>query len=561
LSSIELERQAHAAPVADAAEVSPAVPPPAGASRRFWVPAATLILGLVVTGLFASVSHTQYLSTEKRLLKLRVRDAGSLVTAALPSIQTPLASAAELADATDGSVQKFRSFVAPYVGVGAGHPFVSVSLWNLAAPQAGPVAIEGVRPELTSSVSSPAAFFARVPRTSTVSVIGLLEAPERRLGYAFKTPGLTGGFAAYGESPLPRDRRSRLQSSSAFAGLDYALYLGPRQRPQDLLVTSARRLPLPGLQGSETVPFGDRVVTLVMSSRASLSGSLPQQLPWIIVVFGVLLSAGAAAGTLRLVRGRHDAEQLAARLEASASENRRLFAEQRSIAQTLQHALLPDELPQIPGVQTGARYEAGERGVDIGGDWYDVIEIGGGRVLLVVGDVSGRGLRAATTMASLRYAIRAYAAQDDEPAEILTKLTYLVSIAETGQLATVLCALIDTRRREISVTSAGHLPPLLISDGDGQYVHSKIGLPIGIQAGASYESTTIAAPPAATFLAYTDGLIERRGEDLDQGFARLLDAAIRPDGELAQLLSRLVTEIPYGPSEDDIAIVGLRWTT
>ena len=150
-----------------------------------------------------------------------------------------------------------------------------------------------------------------------------------------------------------------------------------------------------------------------MSSRVSLAGSLPRDLPWLIGIIGVLLSVAAALLTLRLTQRRRSAEELAGRLEVTASENRRLYAEQRTIAQTLQHAMLPEVLPQIPGMLASARYEAGEQGVDIGGDWYDVIDLDDGRLLLVVGDVSGRGLRAASTMAALRYAIRAYAAESD----------------------------------------------------------------------------------------------------------------------------------------------------
>ena len=105
-------------------------------------------------------------------------------------------------------------------------------------------------------------------------------------------------------------------------------------------------------------------------------------------------------------------------------------------------------------------------------------------MLLVVGDVSGRGLRAATTMASLRYAIRAYAAQGDPPAVILTKLSHLVSVADTGQLATVLCVLVDTEQRRLSVTSAGHLPPLLIMRTAAVHRRPSSGLPIGVEAGA-----------------------------------------------------------------------------
>jgi serine phosphatase RsbU (regulator of sigma subunit) len=253
--------------------------------------------------------------------------------------------------------------------------------------------------------------------------------------------------------------------------------------------------------------------------------------------------------------------ELAQRLEVTASENERLYAEQRGIAQTLQHAMLPDSLPRIPGMQASARYEAGEQGVDVGGDWYDVIDLGGRRLLLVVGDVSGRGLSAATTMASLRYAIRAYAAQDDGPTEILNKISRLLDVTESGQLATVLCAMVDTEQRRLTVTSAGHLPPLLISDGAGQFVDTEVGLPVGVEAGTSYRSTTVTVPPSATVVAFTDGLVEKRGESLDEGLERLRVTATRHHAGLPELLGALVSELVNGRSADDIAIVGVRWTS
>jgi serine phosphatase RsbU (regulator of sigma subunit) len=525
-----------------------------------WVPAVVLLLGVLVTGTLAWVSHDQYRRNEQRLLGLRVRDAGALLTAALPDIQSELASAAELADATNGNVRKFTRFVAPYVGTGPGKQFVSVSLWRLADPERGPVAVTGAEPKLGSAISEASAFFARAAASAKLGVIGLLRPPGLRLGYAFATPGVTGGFVAYGESQLPADRRSAIGGTSAFAGLDYARYLGSDQRFRDLLITSQVRLPLPGPTDSVTVPFGNSALTLVMSSRVSLAGSLPQRLPWIIGIVGTLLAVGASAGARRLTERRRFAEDLASRLEVSSSENRRLYAEQRSIAQTLQHALLPDALPQVPGVQTSAQYRAGARGVEIGGDWYDVIDLGDGGLLLVVGDVSGRGLPAATTMATLRYAIHAYAAQGDPPTRILTKLSDLVSVADNHQLATVLCAVVDIERRTISITSAGHLPPLVISGGVGEYVELKAGLPVGVETGTSYTSTTISVPPGATFLAFTDGLVEHR-DDLEQGLSRLRDAATCDDTGLPELVSRLMEELSYDPSPDDSVILGLRWTS
>jgi serine phosphatase RsbU (regulator of sigma subunit) len=523
-----------------------------------WLPVATLIVGLLVTGALVLVSHSQYVSNEKRLLNLRVSDAGALLAESLPSTTATLAAAVEQANFTHGSVPRFQRLVGPDVGSQPSQ-FLSLSLWKLGALDNGPLAVVGSPPKLAASPGNAAAVLSAAGRSRTLNVIGLLRPPGLRLGYAYANPSESGGYVVYGERPLPASRRSRLQSRSQFGDLDYAIYLGGKQTPQALLVTDRTHLPLAPPSDAQTVPYGNNALTLVMSSRVPLAGSLPKNLPWIIAVIGALLAIAAALMTLRLSQRRRGAEDLAGELEVTANENERLYAEQRGIAQTLQHALLPDTLPQIPGIQASARYEAGEEGVDIGGDWYDVIDLDGGRLLLVVGDVSGRGLRAATTMAELRYAIRAYAAQSDGPAEILTKISRLVNVQESGQLATVLCATVDMNDRQLSVTSAGHLPPLLLANGDSRYITAEVGLPIGVEAGTVYRSTTIAIPPEATFVAFTDGLVERRGESIDQGLDRLRTAATGHDVGLPELLGRLVSEMANGRSEDDIAIVGVRW--
>jgi serine phosphatase RsbU (regulator of sigma subunit) len=519
-----------------------------------------VVVALLATAALTLVSYTMYSNNEKRLLDLRVKELGSVLAAAVPNTQTPLASAAALADATDGNARKFKRFVAPYVGAGPGHQFVSVSLWRLGPTPQGPLAVVGERPRLSAEPADAKAFFRQASRTRQLSVTGLRTPVLSGLGYAFTTPEATSHFAAYGESALPANRRSRLQGNSAFSDLDYAIYLGDSAQAPNLLVTSLKTLPVRGRQAHETIPFADKPLLLVVSSRRPLGGTFPQHLPWIIVIVGIILTLGAGGLTVRLIERRRAAERLSERLEHAVDENQRLYAEQRNIAQTLQHALLPEVLPQIPGTEASARFEPGEQGVEIGGDWYDVIPLDDKRLLLVVGDVTGRGLRAAATMASLRYAILAYAAQGDPPAMILSKLSRLLDVGSSGQLATVLCALIDIGEGTLSVTSAGHLPPLLISNGASRYVESEVGLPIGVQHGAAYQSTTISTPPSATILAFTDGLVERRGENLDLSLARLREAASGNHVGLPELLGRLITQLRHGPYEDDTAIVGVRWS-
>ena len=113
--------------------------------------------------------------------------------------------------------------------------------------------------------------------------------------------------------------------------------------------------------------------------------------------------------------------------------------------------------------------------------------------------------------------------------------------------------------RELTVTSAGHLPPLLISAGRGEFIKSDVGLPIGVDRGALYTSTKISVPPGATLLAFTDGLVERRGESIDVGLGRLAQSAVSNHATLDELLTRVVSNLRENGSDDDTAIAGIRW--
>jgi hypothetical protein len=520
----------------------------------FWPPVAVLVVGLAVTAILAWVSAGTYTRNENRLLGLRAKDVGAVLTAALPSVQTPLASATALANATGGNVAKFEQFVAPYVG---GHPFVSVSLWRVDATDRGPLAVVGAPPVLPGSTAKARAFFARASASSNLNVMGFLRHPPLRLGYAF-TGTSAGRFAAYGESSLPSNRYTPVQNDSAFSDINFAFYLGRSPNTADLLIASVHRLPLTGRHATVRIPFGDTAFTLTVAARSPLAGTLPQQLPWAIGIVGAVLTIAATLLTVVLVKRRQDAELLARELEQVAEENRRLYAHQRTIAQTLQHALLPDALPQPPGLQVSARYEPGVEGVDIGGDWYDMIALDDRRLLLVVGDVSGKGLRAAATMASLRFAIHAYAAEGQTPQMFLPKLSGLVSVSVDRQIATVLCAVIDIPSHAVSVTSAGHLPPILIGDHGAELLETPVGLPVGVDRNASYTSTTISAPAGATLIVFTDGLVERRGENIDVGLERLRTQVSSNHVSLEQLLTRLLGDLGQD-APDDTAVAGIRW--
>jgi serine phosphatase RsbU (regulator of sigma subunit) len=197
--------------------------------------------------------------------------------------------------------------------------------------------------------------------------------------------------------------------------------------------------------------------------------------------------------------------------------------------------------------------------VDVGGDWYDVVEAGHGRALLVIGDISGHGLRAATTMASLRHAMLAYAAEDCRPAAVLDRLSDFVNAKPHDYLATVLCALIDAEAHRMTVASAGHLPPLLLNGADGRYVELDAGVAVGVRSDERYRETSVSVPADAMLVAFTDGLVERRGEVLDVGLARLRDAAAGRGLPLQELVDKLARELTSEHHQDDTAIVAVQW--
>jgi serine phosphatase RsbU (regulator of sigma subunit) len=520
------------------------------------VAAVAFVIGLAVTAAFALTSLSLYDRNENRLLHLRAREVGSVLTAAVPAVQTPLASAAELADATGGDPKRFRAFMAPYVGLG--RQFGSASLWRLGTPNPTPTAVVGSTPTL-ASLPQAHAFFAHAERSPQLNVTGILTSPRPSLGFEFSTPGVRHGFAVYAENALPKDRRSPLARNSAFSDLNYALYLGRSRRRADLLVTSLRTFPIEGRQASEVAPFGDNVFTIVVTPRGPLGGSFFATLPWIIVVVGVLISLVAALLTDRLARRRQYAEQLTGILDRVAAENLKMYTEQRGIAQTLQHALLPDAFPEFNGMQVSARYIPAASGIDVGGDWYDVVAAGDQQLLLLIGDVSGHGLQAATTMASLRHVALAYAAEESSPARVLTKLSDYVNGEPHDYFATVLCALIDVEGHRLTVASAGHIAPLLTDGEHGRYVDFKVNVPIGVTRQSEFEETTVSVPAHSTLVAFTDGLVERRGEVLDTGLARLREKATGRGLGPEKLVEMLTRELASEDHNDDTAIVVIQW--
>ncbi len=516
---------------------------------------AVAMVGALLTASLVWTSWTIDRHNEQRLLTLQAKQVQSVLVAAIPSTQIPLELGAEVAASSGGDITKFQAFMTPQVGT-RGH-FSSATLWQDENNSVSE--ISGVGNQSQQHPSQAEVAVRRAFESSTFVVTQESAGSQRFLGYAVALPGSGRRFAVYALRPLPADRKSRVAQNSAFSDLDYAIYLGRAEDPGSLLTTDIDHFPFSGSTATVTVPFGDTVLTTVVRARGPLGGSLSADLPWVVGVVGLFLTIGAAWLAARLMRRRHAAEVAEGAVRDANDELARLYGEQRTIAETLQRALLPQSLPDIPGLEIAARYLPGAQGVEIGGDWYSVLPLSGERFVFVVGDVSGRGVAAASIMARLRFTVRAHALDGDSPADILDKCTRQLDVQRDGHFATVLIGIYDATCREITLANAGHLCPLLLEPSQSRFVEMTANRPIGIT-GGHYQSVTISIGSSTTLLAFTDGLVERRDEILDVGLKRLMEAALVSDGQtLDGMIDYVLNELDAHDREDDIAILGLRW--
>lgn len=228
----------------------------------------------------------------------------------------------------------------------------------------------------------------------------------------------------------------------------------------------------------------------------------------------------------------------------------------RETAVTLQRSLLPQELEQPDDLRIAATYQPGGTDAAVGGDWYDVITLGAGRTALVIGDVMGRGVRAAAVMGQLRTAVRAYARLDLPPHEVLQLLDGLAAEIDASQIATCAYAVHDPNEGRLVYSSAGHLPILVChEDGTVHRAEDPTGPPLGT-GGWIHTSGTIGLPPGSTAVLYTDGLVERRSEDIDEGVAALERALSGAKGSPQVVCDRLIRSLGVtAEHDDDVAVL------
>ena len=240
------------------------------------------------------------------------------------------------------------------------------------------------------------------------------------------------------------------------------------------------------------------------------------------------------------------------------SEARKAEREHR-IAETLQRGLLPDRLPEVPGLALAARYVPAGADMAVGGDWYDVVELPSGHVGLAIGDVAGHGPRAASTMGQLRMALRAYALEEPSPADVVGRLDRLVSRLLESEIVTLVYLVLDLDSGMVQFANAGHPPPLVVGPGgQASFLEGGLGSPLGCDDPGLPAEAGFRLVPGSTLLLYTDGLVERRGVSIDEGLERLATVAADGGQDLEAFCERLLCSMVEGDTADDVALLAIR---
>ena len=280
-----------------------------------------------------------------------------------------------------------------------------------------------------------------------------------------------------------------------------------------------------------------------------------------------LRSATGRLGTVALgVNPRQEFDDLyrrflrfAAERLATALSTARAYEAEHRVAVTLQRAILPARLTRLGGVELDSVYLAATQGLDVGGDWFDALELDGGRVGLVIGDVAGKGVSAAALMAQMRNALRAYLLDDVAPADALGRLNRLMLRLERVPFATVICCVVDPAARTVRIANAGHFAPLLApaDGGEPRYLAAPPGPPIGVTTASQYAEVEHHLSAGDVLGLFTDGLVEERAEPVDLGLARAA-AAVAGVVTAAEMLARLRALRETDERQDDIAVVTAR---
>jgi signal transduction histidine kinase/DNA-binding response OmpR family regulator len=450
--------------------------------------------------------------------------------------------------------------------------------WDVTTAPDGRIALEQAQDQQFDLVLTDV----MMPRLDGFGLIAALRADERtrdvpivvlsaRAGEEASVEGLAAGADDYLVKPFSaRDLIARVRANlvlgqarrqiiSRLRGLvDAAAAVNTVRTTAEVLDVAARHV--------RAMTSAGRVVVTAPGARAEVDGGAePSAEP-----DGVLPlpdTSGATLGELRVWSGRDGAAEPAvltqlARLIGLRLSNARLYEAEHRIATTLQHSLLPQSLPRVPGAIVASRYLPGSSEAEVGGDWYDAIVSPDDQLVLVIGDVVGKGVQAAAGMGQLRNALRAYILEGFDCGDALTRLNRLVDNLGRRQFATVVCVRFDPRSRQLRYSSAGHPPPIVAEPGElGRFLYTAaLGPPIGALGDVTYPTLETDFTPGSRLLLYTDGLVEDREAGIDTGLAELTTDVAKSADHVEDLLDSLLAKVAGHTRRDDIALLALQAT-
>jgi serine phosphatase RsbU (regulator of sigma subunit) len=466
--------------------------------RRRGLPIIIVVVGLLLFLGMAGASRVLYNQTEDRLLQQRTSEAGQAIELTVSQRQAPLEAAAALAFATHGDGATFEQIMDRYIGA-APKPFGSAALYRVGSDT--PITSVG-SPTVLGTGDATRAMLDDATKQPFV-IVDLLNSERRSLGYAVADRPTNPSFVVYAERALSPDPNTRTRNDQPFSQLDYAFYLGDDIAQEHLITSSVRDLPLHGRTAQQTVDFGNTKIMLDMAPIGHLSGDLFANLWWIVALGGIVVATAFALLTRRLLDRGDVAEQL-------ATENERLFDEQRQIAETLQLSLLPQHFVAPRGVSVTARYWPAGSANLIGGDFYDMFAVDDHRWGVAIGDVCGKGIEAAALTGLARHTLRAAARNSNTPDEVLQAVHRALKDHQPSTFCTACFAYVhsgDGQSYRIEMALGGHPQPLLRrADGVVEPV-GELGMLLGMLE-PELSNAIIELAPGDTLVLFTDGLTD-----------------------------------------------------
>jgi anti-sigma regulatory factor (Ser/Thr protein kinase) len=353
-----------------------------------------------------------------------------------------------------------------------------------------------------------------------------------------------------------RGQSNELTTTLSVLASEFSPRIGDPFGPGHVVVTGERQLiPLVTEQIWSSVVYGDNGPVQLQGVTPASTVSLPLR-----------TESGHTLGVLTVARlhgrpftpGECDFLETLCRRAASALEAAFLFAEERDMAWSLQHRLLPKALPEIPGLAAHAIYRPARAHAEIGGDWYDVIDLGHRRVGICVGDVMGHDPDAAAAMGQLRTALRAYAKEGHLPSTVVNHLCTLCTDLEID-LVTLSYSELNLDDGVLITVNAGHLPPAVVERDAARLLDVATDPALGAVASWEYAETVSILPPGAVLVAYTDGLIESRQEPIDVGLSRLVARLPSPQATPQTLVEKMLEALePSIAGFDDIVVCAVQ---